>query len=276
MPNGKWSDLFMVADKRPPSTIAGINQLEKKEKRAIFVRLVPTQLFDIFDLSETLIDPEGNDLVHLKAVPGSPVAEMAVYHRHGFRDPVVYGQITDTLNGQIHIMLYVINDPEAPRFDTDVMPDGSPTAFGVIQRNIPAEIAAMQAGLAPGQVRHGLRLMRHAANTFEDFAKFLGHDRYFTEPLYYHNAVLLERAGFAYLRGRRLMEKIDAGFAPGGEYRRLLDGSTPFRQPEAAESIRLRSWALHDNLLDEPFQDVTMYKVIGKHAGIQTSTCSAW
>ncbi len=59
-----------------------------------------------------------------------------------------------------------------------------------------------------------------------------------------------------------MMERIDSGFAPGGELRARLDGSNPFRMPEAADSIRLRSWAIHDGILDETFTNITMYKEI--------------
>jgi acetoin utilization protein AcuC len=201
---------------------------------------------------------------------------MALYHRHGFPDPVVYGHVTDTLNGQLHILLYIINDPTGPRFDVDRMPDGQPTQFGTRARNLPAEIAAMQAGLAPGQVRRGMRMLSAAVGMFEEFVALLGHDRYFAEPLYYHNAIILERAGFAYQKGRRLMERIDAGFSPGGELRARLDGSTPFRQPQAAERILLRSWAIHDGILGEPFTDVTVYKVLGESAGVRTSSDLHW
>jgi hypothetical protein len=60
------------------------------------------------------------------------------------------------------------------------------------------------------------------------------------------------------------MESIHAGFQPGGDLHTQLDGSTPFRKPDAANSIRKRSWAIHDGILGEPFTNVTMYKRIGK------------
>lgn len=272
----RWSDILTNGTESFPSTIGGLNQLPPVVKRSIYTRLLPEPIFELFELSPELYDQQDRDLVHLECKPGTAIAEMAVYHKFGFQDPIVYGQITDTINGQIHIMLYVINDPESPRFDVDRMPDGSPTGFGVFQRNIPAEIAAMEYGLAPGQVRSGLRMMRSAAEAFEDFAILLNHDRYFAEPLYYHNAVLLERAGFAYLRGRKMMEALDAEFAQGGALREKLDGSTPFRPPHAADHIRLRSWALHDGIAAQPYTNVTMYKIIGKNAGVKTTADIDW
>ena len=202
--------------------------------------------------------------------------EMALYHQPGFPDPILYGHITDTITGHVHVLLYILNDPDSPRFDVDRTPDGSPTQFGIQRRNLAAEEAAMRFGLAPGQIRRGLRMLGPAIQAFEKFIASLGQEIYFNEPLYYHNAIIFERYGFAYQKGRQSMERIHHGFATSGDLRRLLDGSTPFRQPEAADSIRLRSWALHDRLLGEPFSDVTMYKRIGVNAGVDTCPGCDW
>jgi acetoin utilization protein AcuC len=88
--------------------------------------------------------------------------------------------------------------------------------------------------------------------------------------------VIFEKYGFAYEKGRRLMERIETGFAEDGDLHARLDSSTPFRRPEAAHSIRLRSWAIHDGLLGEPFTEVTMYKRVGKLAGISTCAACPW
>jgi hypothetical protein len=259
-----------------PSTVAAINRLPEHEKREIYARVIPPDLLDLFHLNPYLVDKDGNDLLHLDCPPGSSDAEMSLYHQHGFTDPILYGHITDTLNGQIHVLLYVLNSPEGPRFDVDRMPDGTPTKFGTHCRNLEAEEAAMEAGLAPGQVRQGMRLLSKAMVRFEEFIKSLGHDLYFVEPLFYHNAVIFERLGFNYQKGRRRMGLIQEGFSPGGELVPLLDNSTPFRKLEAANSVRLRSWALHDGILGEPFTDVTMYKTIGAHAGVTTCLGCDW
>jgi acetoin utilization protein AcuC len=256
-----------------PSTLGGINQLPRSEKRTLYGRVIPPELLDRFHLSPFLVDKEGHDLLELKAKPGRTSVEMSLYHEYGFPDPILYGHITDTINGKLHVLLYILNDPEAPRFDVDRLPDGTPTRFGIRYRNIEAETAAMEAGLNPGQIRRGPRLLSAAMRTFEAFVEKLGHDLYFAEPLYYHNAVIFERYGFTYQQGRRRMESYDQGFKPGGQLHRSLDGSTPFRQPGGEGSIRLRSWAIHDGILGVPFTDVTMYKRVGKHAGISTTDC---
>jgi len=169
-----------------------------------------------------------------------------------------------------------LNDPNSPRFEVDRLPDGTSTKFGTGVRNLAAEIAALRYGLAPGQIRKGLRLLGSATQSFEKFVASLDHDIYFAEPLYYHNAVLFERYGFAYEKGRKLMERIQSGFGPGGDLIPMLDGSSIFRQPGATSSIRLRSWAIHDQILGEPFTNVTMYKRVGKMAGLNTCIECSW
>ncbi|MBM3144445.1 MAG: hypothetical protein FJ010_05610 [Chloroflexi bacterium] len=259
-----------------PATIGAINLLTMAEKRRLYASIIPPELLERFHLNPFLTDREGRDLLRLDCPTGSSSAEVSLFHRPGFRDPILYGHITDTINGQLHILLYILNDPESPRYDVDQLPDGTATKFGTNIRNIEAEIAAMQAGLSPGQLREGLHLLKSAVAAFEKFVEEAGHTIYFAEPLYYHNAVIFERYGFTYQQGRRRMESYNRGFSPGGNLLPLLDSSTPFRHPEAANSIRLRSWAIHDGILGEPFTNVTMYKTIGKHSGVNTCPDISW
>jgi hypothetical protein len=256
-----------------PSTIGGINKLPEEEKRAIYARYIPKELTGKFNLPKLT---DRKDLLQFRFAEGSSDVEMRLYHQAGFPDPVLYAHLTDTMNGQIHVLLYILNDPESPRFDVDRMPDGSPTRFGTLKRNLEAEKAAMEFGLAPGQVRRGLRLLQPATAAFEEFLTSLGHDMCFVEPLYYHNAVIFERYGFAYQMGKRRMEAIHAGFQEGGELSLQLDHSNPFRPSQAANSIRLRSWAIHDGILGEPFTNVTMYKRVGTSANISTTPGCDW
>jgi hypothetical protein len=258
------------------SNISGINRLTAAEKRAAYSLLIPPELVSRFKLNPFYFDQNGIDLLTLHCKPGNSSAEMKLFHQAGFPDPILYGQVADTINGQVHVLLYVLNDPDSPRFDVDRMPDGSETKFGTLKRNLPAEISALEYGLAPGQIRRGLRLLGSAIQAFERFVAALGQDLFFTEPLYYHNAIIFERYGFAYQKGKKLMERIHTGFSEEGDLKSLLDGSTPFRQMDASERIRLRSWAIHDNILGEPFTGVTMYKYVGKSAGLNTSRWLNW
>jgi hypothetical protein len=257
-----------------PSTIGGINRLPEQEKRRIYCGLIPRELLEHFHLPG-VDTPQFESLTHFKYASGSTNIEMSLFHRRDFPDPILYGHLTDTLNGQIHILLYILNDPDSPRFDVDKMPDGHPTHFGTLTRNLEAEEAALEAGLAPGQVRRGLRMLKAAVIGFENFIVDLGHELYFVEPLYYHNAVIFEAYGFAYQQGRKLMERIHRGFSENGDLINKLDGS-PFRPGAARHSIRLRSWAVHDGILGEPFTNVTMYKRIGKQAGVSTTEDTEW
>ncbi|MBW8010538.1 MAG: hypothetical protein FVQ83_04740 [Chloroflexi bacterium] len=258
-----------------PSSIAAINRLPTGQQREIYCRLIPDQLIDQFNIHPSYQDGEGNDLLIIDAPVDSYSVEMSLFHQHGFPDPLLYGHMTDTANGQIHVLLYIINDPNAPRFNVDRLPDGSSTKYGTQDRNLAAEEAAMKAGLLPGQIRQGLRLLSNARLTFEDFIKSLEHNIYFVEPLYYHNAIIFERYGLNYQSGRKRMEWINDRFSDGGDLVSLLDNSA-FRLPEAAKSIRLRSWAIHDGILGEPFTEVTMYKIIDKPAGLITAPGISW
>jgi hypothetical protein len=72
------------------------------------------------------------------------------------------------------------------------------------------------------------------------------------------------------------MEALHTAFLPSGQFLAALDGSTPFRDPLFANSIRGRSWALHDGIAGQPFSGVTMYKRVGKSGTIDTFPGGAW
>jgi hypothetical protein len=255
------SDLIMSL----PSTIAGLNRLPLENKRETYAQIIPPELLDMFGVSHDLLDPDGVDLFHLNCEPGTSDAELALYHSAEAKDPIIFGHLTDTIHGQLHILLYGMNDIHTPRFNVDQLPDGTKTNFGYNKRNLPAEIAAMNAGLAPGQIYRGPHLFQESLRQFESFVSCMGQSLFFVEPLYYHVAKIFEKYNFQYQSGKKLMERISSGFSEGGELLPLLDGSTPFRQPEAAGHLRLRSWAVHDNILGEPYSNVTMYKYIEKN-----------
>jgi hypothetical protein len=111
---------------------------------------------------------------------------------------------------------------------------------------------------------------------FERFVERLNHTMFFLEPLAYHTAVLFERYGCGYSQGRRKMDWIHQAFQRDGELFARLDGSTPFRKPGAEQTVRGRSWAIHDGILGEPFTDVHMFKHIGKSADVCTFPDAMW
>ena len=130
----------------------------------------------------------------------------------------------------------------------------------------------MQTGLAPGQVRAGLRLTGQFIHCLEDFARMLGIKSILLEGLFYHNAVIYERYGFSYFEGFKMMKQINELFQPGKALFERLDGSTPFRQLGFHQTIRGRSWAIHDGILNNVEDDIIeggwfsprMYKMVDK------------
>jgi hypothetical protein len=264
-------------DGLPIYSIRSINDLDEATQEAIYRTLIPNELLVQYGIDlPTLCDAAGSRLVQFTCPRGTSSVEMQVWHQAGARDPLLYLQLADTANHQLSVLLFVINDPQSPRFDVDRDWTGERTKFGTLNRNIAAEVEAMHAGLAPGQVRRGLKLTRKLIPLFETFVARLGHQMFFMEPLAYHTALLFERYGCAYSQGRAKMEWINREFAPGGVLFRRLDNSTLFRQLGAERMIRGRSWAIHDGILGERFSDAHMYKRVGVHAGVCTFPDSTW
>ncbi|MFW6135277.1 MAG: hypothetical protein ACOC7N_00475 [Chloroflexota bacterium] len=256
-------------------SIGQINALPPDQRARVYHSLIPTDVILRFDIDPQALKADSDS--HLfKVRAKSTSVSLSLRHTADAVDPLLYLQLADTSSGQIEVLMFIVNDPHAERFDTDRLPDGTPTLFGTQERNIAEEIEAMEAGLAPGQVRRGLRLTRDLIPILERFVAALHHDTFYIQPLAYHNAILFERLGFSYVMGLGRMEWIDKEFAPGGLLHRRLDGSTPFRQPGAGKTVRGRSWAIHDGIMGMPYQDVKMYKRVAVHAGIITFPNAVW
>lgn len=259
-----------------PHSIREINDLPTPQRHAVYRTMIPTWIFEKFGIDPQTGMLDGVAVVDYVAIPGSRSFELSLFHKVGAVEPTLYIHMADSLMSQLMVLLVVMNDPEAPRYYIDVMPDGRQTNLGTSMRNIPEEIRALNAGLAPGQVRQGLRGFRRAVPYFEDFVAKLGHDIFMIEPLSYHNAIVFERYGFGYMYGRKEMERIHREFQPGGDLHTLLYGDTPFRQRDAWQSIRGRSWAIHDGILGHPFTGFQMVKRIGKSANANTFPDGVW
>lgn len=257
-----------------PHSIREINSLPDAEKRAIYQTLIPAWILREYDID---LDITGiHAQVQYLAPSASRAMELSVRRNPADRDPILYMNMADTFNNQLLVLLVVVNDPDAERFNVDIDQHGNRTNFGTTSRNIPAELAAKEAGLAPGQIRKGLRSFRRTVPLFEAFVEKMGHDMFMIEPLAYHNAIVFERFGFNYIRGLKDMKEIHQGFQVGGELRYKLNDSNPFRSSDAWQSIRGRSWAIHDGILGHPFTGFQMYKRIGKEAGINTFPDATW
>jgi hypothetical protein len=261
-------------DTKWPHTIREINDLPKSEKITIYRSLVPDWVFPRFDIDPA--DFTSSGLIHVRCPQGSNAVELSVYDAPQATDPALYLHMGDSPQMQLMVLMVVVNDPSSPRFDIDRDEQGRPNQLGTNKRNISEEIRAMQAGLAPGQVRRGLRIFRSALPTFERFVGQMGHGLFFIEPLFYHNAIIFENFGFSYARGLQRMKTIHQEFLPSGTLHRQLDGSTPFRYPNAWKTVLGRSWAMHDGILEQPFTGIQMYKQVGKDANIQTFPNACW
>ena len=259
-----------------PTSIREINDLPDIEKRAIYKTLLPEWLYVNCGMDRETLTIDGQDVVQFRCPQGSRALEISVRRTPNDIDPVLYLNMTDTFNHQLLVLLVVVNDLDTPRFNIDVDEDGNPTHLGTTGRNIVAEKAAMIAGLAPGQIRKGLRSFKQAVPTFESFVEQMGHDLFLIEPLAYHNAIVFERYGFNYIRGYQEMVRIDREFQPGGELFAKLTTERYFRNPDVWQTIRGRSWAIHDGILGHPFTGFQMYKRIGVHAGVNTFPDANW
>ena len=262
---------LLASDGRPLRSLRDINLLAEAERERCYDLLLPDRLFLLCGIDRgTWCGADGRRLVSCIAPAGLGLVRIEVRRDLEDPDPVFFLDLSDTQFHQMELAFCSIADPDAPRYDVDRKPTGERNYFASMGRNIPEELRAMAAGLYPNQTRQGLRLFGEFFQRFEHFVDRLGIDMIVAEPLTYDNAIRYEGYGFDYLRGKRLMLEIDAEFRPGGRLARRLDGSSPFRLPELAGTVRGRSWAIHDGILDEPWDEVEIYKMVGVDAKINT------
>ena len=258
-------------DGLPLFSLRDINRLPATDKEEIYRRLIPVPLFSRFEIDrQTLCGPDGGRKVDFICPEGLGLLRIEVRLQPDDCDCLFFVEIADTPFGQIELSFCLVNDPEAPRFDIDRDASGRDNYFGTLRRNLPEEIKAMRAGLSPNQVRRGLQFFSPFFSQFERFVAGLGCAMVVAEPLSYNNAIRYERYGFDYTTGKQLMLWIDREFRPGGILFGRLDGSTPFRQRGMEQSVRGRSWAIHDGILERPWDEVKIYKVPGVDSGIDT------
>ncbi|MBI2878976.1 MAG: hypothetical protein HYY19_04555 [Candidatus Rokubacteria bacterium] len=255
------------------TSIQELNTLPEPVREALYLRLVPEGLWERLAIDRrTLRNAAGEPVARVVAPAGQGWARVEVRATGTDRDPLLVVDVEMSPLGVPELTFVQITDPAGERYGIDRDDDGQDTLFGTIHRNLGEETRALAAGLAPGQVRRGFRLLGRVLEAMEAWCRLLGREIFLVEPLFYHSAILYERHGCAYLLGRERMEEIDQGFRPGGPLAAGLDGSTPFRQPGFARTVRGRSWAIHDGILGEPWAGVKMYKEIGRHAGLATFT----
>ncbi len=260
-----------------PISLREVAEWDVRWQRILFRILVPVQLLATYDIDPvTLTDPQGRPVAFSRLGGDRGSFRLEFFPSGDAVEPLGEIELADTLFNQIAVVWVALQDPAAPRFDIDVMPGGEPTLRGSACRNLQAEEAALLAGLAPGQIRQGLRASRWLMERVEALMLCLNQREFIVQPLYYHLAVLFEQLGFAYIQGQTLMEEAHAGFSPGGALRARLDGSTGFRRPEQADTVRGRSWAIHDGILHRPWDNVRLVKRLGILAGVNTCPGIAW
>ncbi len=248
------------AEETSVMTLAQINHLPEEEKQRIYAQLIPPLMLTHYNIDpETLCNEEGESVFSCYCPSRTSAVRLELRHTPDANDPLFLLEMQDTPFGDIEILFLNMNDPEAERFDIDRDDAGHDTALATISRNVPEELRAFRAGLAPAQVRRGLPRFRSFWKQMLQFARKFGMKQIKAVPLEYHNAIMYKFYGFCYLTERKTMERIEQEFAPGGELFNRLDGSTPFRQPALAKSIRGRSWAIHGGVLGEPWQCPRMY-----------------
>ena len=270
---GAISLSLLERDANLPFTIRQLNNLPENVKQRLYRGLIPPALLTRFAIDPIQwTGPNKESLVFLQAEAESDKVLITAHSSSSPSDEFFALELADNALNGIELNLIVLNDPTAPRFSIDQTDDGQPTMFGTLRRNKDAEQAAMQHGLAPGQVRAGLKGSRLVFDQIDAFLSLLGHRAYFLEPLTYASAWVFERRGFAYVRGHKLMDDIHRAFQPDGALSNCLDGSA-FRKQDQAPTVRGRAWAIHDGVLDAldlRWDKIRMVKQIGRHAGVET------
>ncbi len=271
---GSLSGERLAQDAAFPISIQQINRLPENTKRRLYRALIPPALLTRFEIDPiTWRGPDRREQVSLKAEPETGVMEIRARRSEADEDDFLLIELADNSFNSLDLGMLLLSDPDSPRFQTDVDEAGKPTQFGAARRNLVQEEQAMRAGLAPGQTRGSLGASQAVLQALDAFAMALGHRSYFLEPLTYASAWIFERRGLAYVRGHKQMDTIHQEFQPGGRLHVALDGSSPFRQPDAWCSVRGRAWAIQDGILEAAglrWDGLRMVKQVGRAAGVNT------
>lgn len=275
IPNpGDISISQLIGDASLPVTIKALNSLPENPKLRLYRTLIPIQVLAEFDINlRTWKNPDKQQQVKLEAEQGSDKVKITAWYGDDPQNEFFYLELADNQYNGIDLNFLIANNPTAEKFSTDYDDKGRETLFGTVRRNLVEEEKAMRAGLAPGQIREGLRCSSIVFNHIETFLTMMAHHAFFLEPLTYVSGWIFEKRGFAYSKGHQLMDTIHNEFQPGGALHMALDGSTPFRQPDQWKTVRGRAWAIHDGILsvlDKKWDNLRMIKQVGRHAGVNT------
>ena len=271
---GEISISQLIGDASLPVTIKALNSLPENPKLRLYRTLIPIQVLAEFDINpRTWKNLDKQQQVKLDAEEGSDKVKIHAWYGDDPQNEFFYLELADNQYNGIDLNFLIANNPIGQKYRTDYDDEGIETLFGTVRRNLAEEERAMRAGLAPGQIREGLRSSSIVFTHIETFLTLMAHHAFFLEPLTYVSAWIFEKRGFAYSKGHQLMDTIHKEFQPGGELHKALDGSTPFRQPDQWKTVRGRAWAIHDGVLkviDKKWDDLKMIKQVGRHAGVTT------
>lgn len=263
----------LLGDAHIPMSLQAVNHLSEPVRRRLYRTLLPHEIAAHFQINLFTWKGRGPYRLSMRELKQPGLVNLSIHAQDQPEEVYFQLELQDNAINGIDLNLITIADPTKARFTTDINAAGQPTAFGTIRRNLETEQQALLAGLSPGQTRQGLRASQAVLTHIEVFLTLLGQPAVFLEPLTYTSAWVFERSGYAYIRGHQLMDEINRQFKPGGKLHAALDGSTPFRQPEAWQSVRGRAWAIHDGILSEidaRWNDLRMVKQVGKHAQVCT------
>ncbi len=252
--------------------IQRISRLDQVQKEGLFRTLIPPSIYQRFRVNPIDFCNEQRKVVRFFCPEGDRtcLVEMKLDE---YDDPVYSIQLSDSTDPtMIEWDFLVVNDISSEKFNTHIDQEGKDTLFGWASRNIEQEKLAVQAGYFPGQTRKGLGLTREVIYVLDFFCRMFGIKSIKLEALFYHNAVTYERHGFGYFNGYKQMKKIHEFFQPGEALFEKLDDKSPFRKRAFAQTVRGRSWAIHDRILDELNDDLfdegwvspVMYRMVEK------------
>jgi hypothetical protein len=250
-----------------------INRLNQYQKEGLYRTLIPPSLYHSFGINPINFQNNKGTRVTRFFYPEGDRTCLVEIKIDDIEDPVYSIQLSDSIDPtMIEWDFLVVNDPSSTQFQTHIDKDGKDTLFGWASRNLEEEKKAVEAGYFPGQARKGLGLTREVVRMLDLFCQILGIKSIRLEALFYHNAITYERFDYSYFEGYKQMKRIHELFQPGGELFEKLDNSSPFRKPDFAQSVRGRSWAIHDGILegvsDELLEDgwvsPVMYRMIEK------------
>jgi hypothetical protein len=255
--------------------IPGIRTLAEPQWLELFRILIPWDCFAQFHIEpETFQDPHGRLRLRVLYRNRGRVLNVRITDPDDPMDPIYSIFLGEYGDDGVDAIGININDPRSRRFEVDLDQFGRiPADQFSGRRNVKEEIEAMKAGLAPGQVKKGLRWFGEALAGLEAFLKRLNKRFIHCEAMAYHNAMIYERHGFGYefRTFRDEMSWIDREFrAPSGILYKRLDGSSAFRQRGYERTVRGRSWAIHDGIMGRPWAKPLMVKEVEIHAGVNT------